>query len=582
MVTLQEGRRDHFEQSIENSIRLRLQKLKADSCYCCECPEISSIPCNFQPRRCGYQFEGGHCCDGCVRQFCWEELDLVAFYCRHGANASLRSAYGHLPWITVVGDRFPWWDNDAPPNVINDQGRQLVVYDDIDQHGSACLYRGSMFHESFLVRLCHSSQVMSAVVRNDSGAALSSCSPSASTFSDTTASPKNDALPSTLLRYSMLLRRLSAAHGFGFAASLPVAILRRHLSSTRTSALSPYPADRLCSVCLKRQTLPESHYATAEREIDQTDLTLRATLDCACGLAIGILLVAACSRLGGADGAQALINFYFSMIKRGIEWLGRFPIGFKLNERLTERMGELMLAVLTLNEAMLIGVVRWVVGWRLWYLSAVLIPVTSCAVGASGIVAALVDVAHLSTAQLFALSYWYRRLYRLELYLLSSLWLLLRGKKKNVLRNRSDTMEYDSTQLLLGTILFTIVTALLTTVLVYHLFFAVSSFAVDISLIPFYLLHFALLRLPLGQLAINRHSSYFIEELKLVTLEDDPKSKVDVTALRAVKTSSMFMLTGFISPALTTIVSRISSGVAGWFSGATSPSSPFPIGALVE
>jgi hypothetical protein len=294
------------------------------------------------------------------------------------------------------------------------------------------------------------------------------------------------------------------------------------------------------------------------------------------------LLVAACSRLGGADGAQALINFYFSMIKRGIEWLGRFPIGFKLNERLTERMGELMLAVLTLNEAMLIGVVRWVVGWRLWYLSAVLIPVTSCAVGASGIVAALVDVAHLSTAQLFALSYWYRRLYRLELYLLSSLWLLLRGKKKNVLRNRSDTMEYDSTQLLLGTILFTIVTALLTTVLVYHLFFAVSSFAVDISLIPFYLLHFALLRLPVGQLAINRHSSYFIEELKLVTLEDDPTSKVDVTALRAVKTSSMFMLTGFISPALTTIVSRISSGVAGWFSGATSPSSPFPIGALVE
>jgi phosphatidylinositol glycan class Q protein len=311
-------------------------------------------------------------------------------------------------------------------------------------------------------------------------------------------------------------------------------------------------------------------------------VALRATADCFFGLVIGIVLVVAFSRVGGADGAQSLINSFFALIKRGIEWLGRFPIGFKLNERLTERMGEVLLAVLTLNETMLTGVVRWVVSWRLWSLNTLLLPAVSCAIGASGVVAVLVDVSHLCAVQLFSLSYCYRKLYRLELYLLSALWLLLRGKKKNVLRNRSDTMEYDSTQLLLGTILFTIITALLTTVLVYHLFFAVSSFAADALLLPLYLLHLALLQFPVGQLAINRRSNFFVEGLILQTVKDDPMSTVDVTSLVAVKTSSMSMMKGFVCPALATVVSRISSGVIGWFTGAPSPGSPFPIGPLIK
>jgi phosphatidylinositol glycan class Q protein len=50
--------------------------------------------------------------------------------------------------------------------------------------------------------------------------------------------------------------------------------------------------------------------------------------------------------------------------------------------------------------------------------------------------------------------------------------LLLSGKRFNVLRNRTDTWEYDTDQLLFGTILFTLLTFLFPPVLAYNALFA--------------------------------------------------------------------------------------------------------------
>lgn len=47
------------------------------------------------------------------------------------------------------------------------------------------------------------------------------------------------------------------------------------------------------------------------------------------------------------------------------------------------------------------------------------------------------------------------------------------GKRYNVLRNRTDTWEYDIDQLLFGTILFTLVAFLFPTVLAYYSLFAI-------------------------------------------------------------------------------------------------------------
>jgi phosphatidylinositol glycan class Q protein len=59
-----------------------------------------------------------------------------------------------------------------------------------------------------------------------------------------------------------------------------------------------------------------------------------------------------------------------------------------------------------------------------------------------------------------------------------SLFHLFRGKKGNVLRNRIDNCDYDLDQLLLGTILFTVLFFLLPTVAVFYSTFAGARMAI--------------------------------------------------------------------------------------------------------
>jgi len=62
-----------------------------------------------------------------------------------------------------------------------------------------------------------------------------------------------------------------------------------------------------------------------------------------------------------------------------------------------------------------------------------------------------------------------------------SLFNLFRGKRRNVLRNRIDSWDYDLDQLLLGTILFTLLAFLFPTVLVYYLLFAVGHIGIILT-----------------------------------------------------------------------------------------------------
>jgi phosphatidylinositol N-acetylglucosaminyltransferase subunit Q len=64
------------------------------------------------------------------------------------------------------------------------------------------------------------------------------------------------------------------------------------------------------------------------------------------------------------------------------------------------------------------------------------------------------------------------RIFNWQLSIIISLFHLFRGKKRNVLRNRIDSCDYDLDQLLLGTILFTVLFFLLPTVVVFYLAFA--------------------------------------------------------------------------------------------------------------
>ena len=70
------------------------------------------------------------------------------------------------------------------------------------------------------------------------------------------------------------------------------------------------------------------------------------------------------------------------------------------------------------------------------------------------------------------------RIFHWQLTIIMSLFHLFRGKKHNVLRNRIDSCDYDLDQLLLGTILFTLLFFLLPTIAVFYLTFTSARMAI--------------------------------------------------------------------------------------------------------
>ena len=88
------------------------------------------------------------------------------------------------------------------------------------------------------------------------------------------------------------------------------------------------------------------------------------------------------------------------------------------------------------------------------------------------------DLASLLTLHVHAFYLASARIFHWQFNVLRSLFHLFRGKKRNVLRNRIDSCDYELDQLLLGTILFTLLFFLLPTVLVFYLLCASARVAV--------------------------------------------------------------------------------------------------------
>ena len=91
------------------------------------------------------------------------------------------------------------------------------------------------------------------------------------------------------------------------------------------------------------------------------------------------------------------------------------------------------------------------------------------------------DLLSLLTFHIYSFYVASARIFHWQLTIIISLFHLFRGKKNNVLRNRIDSCDYDLDQLLLGTILFTVLAFLLPTVLVFYLTFALSRMAIIIT-----------------------------------------------------------------------------------------------------
>lgn len=92
--------------------------------------------------------------------------------------------------------------------------------------------------------------------------------------------------------------------------------------------------------------------------------------------------------------------------------------------------------------------------------------------GATMIIALFDDLTSLLMVHVWVFYNIAASIYSWQLSNLISLFYLFRGSKRNVLRNRIDACEYDVEQLLLGTVLFTVLFFLFPTTAAYYVLFS--------------------------------------------------------------------------------------------------------------
>jgi N-acetylglucosaminyl transferase component (Gpi1) len=333
----------------------------------------------------------------------------------------------------------------------------------------------------------------------------------------------------------------------------------RQLLLSRRSA--PAVSTTFCPSCNRGTLLLDSKYESVQRATANLDSFLSACFNTVSGLGLGSAIAFFLSNDTVVDLFGMLIRYHYRMLGEGMDWLENFPVGFKLNERLTDNLGREVRTLMNAHERVVLGMIASSVNIHLRYSTAVVLLLTGALFGCSGLVALIFDAFRLATAHLSIVSWGFRRVYQAELYLLSALWRVFRGKKRNILRHRTDTMEYDSMQLLVGTILFAVALFLFTTILVYHTFFATLNLVALCSSLLFALTYVFLRLLPFGGLALRYTCPasfvtgvYLVDE-SVVRLDGNSNDGlVDITRLVSVKTPYGSMLTAALAPAMRSIL----------------------------
>ena len=169
---------------------------------------------------------------------------------------------------------------------------------------------------------------------------------------------------------------------------------------------------------------------------------------------------------------------YYAFIKVEVyvRWLMGWPAGLKLNSNLDHFLGEMFLWLLHsfhsyLHPQQFIP--------SLTYLAVTL----SFFIGLSPLLALAVDSLKVLNLHFFLFYRIALRLYQWQVRALLSLFHLFRGKKWNVLRTRMDSNDYDLDQLLLGTVLFTLLFFGFPTIIVYYFLFGLVRILLDSTLL---------------------------------------------------------------------------------------------------
>lgn len=182
-----------------------------------------------------------------------------------------------------------------------------------------------------------------------------------------------------------------------------------------------------------------------------------------CGLLMLVVRYNLQERLGVAISTYTLTMLQWT--EQLVQWLMGYPGGLKLNSPLDHFLGTRFLTILHF--------------WEYFYLDFIAHHLTSITslifllapFGVTFSLAALHDFLKFLNLCLICFFIFSNRIFMLQVSALKSLARLFMGKKWNVLRKRVDSCNYDTSQLLMGTVLFTILLFLLPTTGMYFLIF---------------------------------------------------------------------------------------------------------------
>ena len=237
----------------------------------------------------------------------------------------------------------------------------------------------------------------------------------------------------------------------------------------RLQQFSYYPIQYL--VLQKRHTTWSSvHHSNSDYIRYYNSLWLIAN-DVIIGIALGSYIIE------NAEAASHLLSssiqqYTIEGLTRMIRWLMSYPGGLKLNNELAAFLGDLFLWVIEYWSALTAVVFMPYLPKLVYFIGF------SSFAGASMPIAIFSDLLGLLTLHIYSFYIASARIFNWQLTIIYSLFQLFRGKKRNMLRNRIDSCDYDLDQLLLGTILFTLLFFLLPTVVVFYITFASARMAI--------------------------------------------------------------------------------------------------------
>nr|CCC47209.1 putative DNA-directed RNA polymerase II subunit 3 [Trypanosoma vivax Y486] len=218
------------------------------------------------------------------------------------------------------------------------------------------------------------------------------------------------------------------------------------------------------SICCLHPVLHHMrHSEPAMRRFCVADFISRCLVDAALGTLLYLLLSRGENVL--VTKAENLCKFFlYDAHMSYMEWFKRWPAGLKTNEDLSMTLS--FLAELVLQESWAsVKNLDWV---HLFYkLLKSISPF-----GASIAFAFMADICLTVSLHLLLLFRTLAVPYRLSHSVLVGLFLQFRGKKYNPLRKRTDTYDFSAEEMLMGTLIFTIVVFLFPTITVYYLYFA--------------------------------------------------------------------------------------------------------------